>query len=213
MWMYSEKVREYLRNPVNAGVIENPDAVGEVGSPECGDALKLMLRIDDQEKILDARFQTFGCASAIAIACAMTEMIIGKTLSDVKNLTNADIVEFIGGLPDIKFHCSVMGAEALEAAIADYRKRKHEKQTLKQGGIVMNDDQKAMVKLILERQIRPALQQDGGDIELIDITDNKVQVSLQGACAHCPMATMTMKGFVEKQLKEAVSPDLEVESV
>lgn len=121
MWEYTDKVRELFLNPKNAGEIPNADAVGEVGSLACGDALKLFLKISDDGVIEDAKFQTFGCASAIASSSALTEMLKGKTLEQAEKITNKDIAAYLGGLPKEKMHCSVMGQEALEACLLDYR--------------------------------------------------------------------------------------------
>lgn len=285
MWNYTDKVLDHFHNPRNYGEIQNADATGEVGSMACGDALRLTLKIDKQtDKILDAKFQTFGCGSAIASSSAMTEMIKGMSLEEAGKITNAEISKFLGGLPPEKMHCSVMGKEALEAAIANYKGIKIEKDEeegrlvcrcfgvtedkiqklamennlhnveditnyTKAGGgcgACLQDIQDILdavwnnkkekntegvsvktekpaetkklttiqkIKLIeetLEKVIRPSLNQDGGDIELIDVDKNKIIVKLLGMCSHCPSSSFTIKSFVETKLKEFVSPDIEV---
>ncbi|SEQ76097.1 NifU-like protein [Solimonas aquatica] len=305
MWEYSEKVKDYFFNPKNAGVLENADGVGDVGAIACGDALRLAIKVDPAtEVITDARFQTFGCGSAIASSSALTELIIGKTIAEAMSITNQDIADFLGGLPPEKMHCSVMGYEALRAAVANYKGEAwvddHEDGALicKCFGIdegyiertvrankltsveqithytkaagscgtctegieeVLHKVNAAMVSegllsadeafdpatairpvrknktktsplapqgapapkaplttlqkiRLIEKAIadlRPYLQQDGGDCELVDVEDNKVYVRLSGACVSCQMSSVTISG-VQERLIEALGFPLRV---
>jgi len=137
MWNYTNKVREIFLDPKNVGEIENPDAVGEIGNISCGDALHLTLKIEDN-RIVDAKFKTFGCASAIASSSVLTEMVKGLTLKEALKITNKEIAAELGGLPEEKMHCSVMGQEALEQAINKYLgiEKTDDKEEDKEGTIV-----------------------------------------------------------------------------
>lgn len=279
MWEYSDKLKEHFFHPRNVGEIENYDAVGEVGSLACGDALKLYLKIDPESEVIsDARFQTFGCGSAIASSSALTEMIKGKTIEEALKITNKDIAEYLGGLPEQKMHCSVMGRDAFHAAVACYRGQPAPRELI-EGNLVcecfgvtdeqirkevrennlttveqvtnftkagggcglcherieeliaevrgeLKEIQKkaaapkpmtnirkiAKVQEVIEKEIRPTLQQDGGDLELVDVDGNRVFIALRGLCTSCPSAGLTKSG-IESKLRELVHPDLVVEEV
>ncbi len=279
MWEYTEKVFDHFKNPRNVGEVENPDGIGDVGSLACGDALRLTFKLDEEGRIKEAKFKTFGCASAIASSSALTEMIKGKTLEEAEKITNQDIADYLGGLPEEKMHCSVMGKEALDAAIAYYRgetqqedredivckcfgvtgeeirevarlnglktveqvthytkagggcttchpeiqeilreiaeeAERERKALAAQSGRKLTNLQK--IKLIeetMDREIRPSLKQDGGDIDLVDVEGNKVYVGFRGTCSSCPSSEFTLKGYVQEKLREFVSPDIEVEEM
>lgn len=275
MWEYTDKVQQHFLNPQNVGEIDKANGIGEVGSLACGDALKLTLKINDDDIITEAKFKTFGCASAIASSSVLTEMVVGMTVDDAAQITNEDIANALGGLPKEKMHCSVMGREALEAAIADYRglvlpmaegevvcecfgvtdleviraikesslrsveeitnftkagggcgKCENKLRELLQNTVsskselpVLKVKAKRMTSLqkikkieeVLEREIRPGLRKDGGDIELIDVDGDFVIVALRGACKSCHKSQTTIKEYVEKKLRELVLESLIVE--
>jgi nitrogen fixation NifU-like protein len=123
MLTYSEKVMDHFNNPRNMCKIENPDGVGKVGNPVCGDIMNLYIRVEN-DRIIDARFKTFGCGAAIATSSMVTQMIKGKTLKEALEISNRAVAEALDGLPPIKIHCSVLAEEALKSAIDDYSKKK-----------------------------------------------------------------------------------------
>jgi NifU-like protein len=180
MWEYTDKVRDYFFNPRNVGEIPDADGVGEVGSLACGDALKLTFKLDEKGRIIDARFKTFGCASAIASSSALTEIIKGMTLDEAAKVTNKDIADFLGGLPEQKMHCSVMGREALEAAIANYRTGGTKKHQL-EGRVV------CVCFGVTEKEIERVIREN--DLTTVDQVTNYCKAG--GGCGGC-------KGEIEK---------------
>lgn len=156
MWDYTDKVLDHFRHPRNVGKIENADGTGTVGSLVCGDSLTLTFKLGEDGRIEDVKFQTFGCASAIASSSALTELIKGKTLEEAEKITNKEIAEFLGGLPDQKMHCSVMGREALEAAIYNYRTGEPGVRDLKEEKIVcqcFNISEDDIVRVVTENKL------------------------------------------------------------
>ncbi len=121
--LYSEKVMEHFRNPRNIGEMENPDGIGYVGNPVCGDIMELYIKVKDNI-ITDARFKTFGCGAAIATSSMVTELVKGKTIEEAQQISNRAVAEALGGLPPVKMHCSVLAEEALKKAIEDYQSKK-----------------------------------------------------------------------------------------
>jgi NifU-like protein len=290
MWDYTKEVMEHFLHPRNMGEIPDADAIGEVGNITCGDALKLYLKLDDaQERVVDVKFQTFGCASAIASASALTELVKGKTVTEVEAITNDTIADFLGTLPEEKMHCSVMGMEALQAALSNLRGESdgrapgpdHDHEDWDPDGLdrtvcacfsvterqirnvvtgnglstvdqvthyckagggcggckdeiqkILDDINGAaakpaaeaeedtaltpfqrMMKIneVVDSTIRPGLQADNGDMEIVDVSGTTVTVRLRGACAGCPGAHITLKRWVETKLRELVDPAIVVE--
>jgi NifU-like protein len=297
MWDYSETVKEHFYNPRNAGAVDAANATGDVGSLSCGDALRLTLKVDPETEVIqDAGFQTFGCGSAIASSSALTEIIKGMTLDQALEVSNQDIADYLEGLPPEKMHCSVMGREALQAAVADYRgeewKDDHEEgalickcfavdavlieDTIRANNLTSVEEvshytkagggcaschegiEEILAKVMAEAgetfdpsaapkpevdtapetmvaaakggmtnlqrikriemvidAIRPQLQMDKGDAELIDVIGNTVYLKMTGACSGCQMATMTLNGIQQRIIEDLgefmkVLPDTEL---
>lgn len=274
MWDYSDKVKDHFFSPRNAGALADANAIGDVGSITCGDALRLSLKVDPQtDTILDAGFQTFGCGSAIASSSALTEIVKGLTLDQALKVSNQDIADFLDGLPPEKMHCSVLGREALQAAVANYRgeawKDDHEEGALvcrcfavdavlieetiranslstveevtnytKAGGgcSACHEGIEEILARVLTEQgrafdpnareplppkrkklgtlerirrieasieaIRPNLQRDRGDVELVEIDGKNVYVNMTGACVGCQMAATTLDGIQQRIVED-----------
>lgn len=274
MWDYSATVKEHFFNPRNAGAVPDANAIGEVGSLSCGDALRLTLKVDPAtETILSAGFQTFGCGSAIASSSALTEMIKGMTLEEALAVSNQDIADFLDGLPPEKMHCSVMGREALQAAVANYRgetwRDEHAEgalickcfavdavlieETIRANGLTTvaevtnytkagggcsacHEGIEEILTQVLAEQgrqfdprasappplgkaplgtlarirriehaiaaIRPNLQRDHGDVELVEVDGRDVYVNMTGACAGCQLATTTLAGIQQRIVED-----------
>jgi NifU-like protein len=282
MWDYSEKVKEHFFAPRNAGSVEGANGVGDVGSLSCGDALRLTLKVEPEtEIILEAGFQTFGCGSAIASSSALTEIIKGMTIDEALKVSNQDIADYLDGLPPEKMHCSVMGREALQAAVANYRGEvwsdDHEEgalickcfaidavmieETIRANGLKTVEDVTNYTKAgggcsschegieeILEmvlaesgekfdpsavapqkpkpssgltnlqrmkrieellEEIRPNLQRDHGDVELVEVDGKYIYVNMTGACSGCQMAATTLGG-IQQHLAEGLNEFIQV---
>lgn len=283
MWDYSETVKEHFYNPRNAGAVEEANATGDVGSLSCGDALRLTLKVNPETEVIEeAGFQTFGCGSAIASSSALTEIIKGMTVDDALKVSNQDIADYLEGLPPEKMHCSVMGREALQAAVANYRgeewKDDHEEgalvckcfavdevlieETIRANGLTTVEEvahytkagggcaschegiEEILTKVMAEagqafdpnappapnvettpqtlaagasgltslkrmkriemviESIRPQLQMDKGDIELVEIMGDTIYVNMTGACVGCQMAAQTLGGVQQRIMED-----------
>lgn len=288
MWEYTGLVREHYMNPRNVGEIESPDGFGETGNIKCGDALRLTFKLDENGKVADIKFKTFGCGSAIASSSMLTELCKGKTVEEMEQITDDDIADALGGLPDAKMHCSVMGHDALKLAIDYYRNggKTVEKevtsrvvctcfnvtedditQAVRQHGLVsveqvtnytkagggcknclkdikeiieqvhaqMDEEHDHdhdhssteavqdrelttlekidLIRSVLNEEIRPALQRDGGDCEFVDIVGDTVKLRFMGACSGCAHSSVTSNEFIGKTLKEKVSKSLIIEMI
>jgi len=193
MWDYTEKVKDHFLNPRNVGEIEGPDGAGEVGSLACGDALRLTFKLDESKRINDVKFKTFGCASAIASSSALTEIIKGMTLEEAEKVTNQDIANYLGGLPEEKMHCSVMGREALEAAIANYRGEK-----------VTKEDFEIVCKCfgVTDREIIKAIRED--DLKTVEQVTYYTKAG--GGCAKCHPKIEAIIEKVRKEMEQEAPP-------
>ncbi|MGD0916036.1 MAG: Fe-S cluster assembly protein NifU [Thermodesulfobacteriota bacterium] len=193
MWDYTEKVKDHFLNPRNVGEIENADGAGEVGSLACGDALRLTFKLDQNKRIKDVKFKTFGCASAIASSSALTEIIKGKTLEEAAKVTNQDIADYLGGLPVEKMHCSVMGREALEAAIANY-----------QGQEVKKEDFEVVCNCfgVTDREIIKAIREN--DLKTVEQVTYYTKAG--GGCGQCHPKIEAIIEKVRKEMQKEMPP-------
>lgn len=296
MWDYSETVKDHFYSPRNAGAVEDANGTGDVGSLSCGDALRLSLKVNPETDVIEeAGFQTFGCGSAIASSSALTEIIKGMTVDEALKVTNQDIADYLDGLPPEKMHCSVMGREALQAAVANYRGEvwsdDHEEgalickcfavdavlieDTIRANDLKTVEDvanytkagggcaschegiEEILAKVMAEAgetfdpnaapkpevdtapetlvaktssmtnvqrirrietiidSIRPQLQLDKGDAELVDVIGDTVYLKMTGACSGCQMAAMTLNGIQQRIIEDLgqfikVRPDTEL---
>jgi len=193
MWDYTEKVKDHFLNPRNVGEIEDPDGAGEVGSLACGDALRLTFKLDENRRIADVKFKTFGCASAIASSSALTEIVKGMTLEEAAKVTNQDIADYLGGLPLEKMHCSVMGREALETAIANYR-----------GQEVKKEDFEVVCNCfgVTDREIIKAIREN--DLQTVEQVTYYTKAG--GGCGQCHPKIEALIEKIRKEMEKEAPP-------
>ncbi|MBN1473748.1 MAG: Fe-S cluster assembly protein NifU [Syntrophaceae bacterium] len=195
MWEYTDKVKDHFLNPRNVGEIDNPDGVAEVGSLACGDALKLTFKLDENKKIKEAKFKTFGCASAIASSSALTEIIKGMTVEEALKVTNKDIAQYLGGLPDEKMHCSVLGKQALEKAVENYK-----------GIPSAQTDEKIICECfgVTDKEIEKAIRENN----LTSVEEVTNYTKAGGGCGGCHEDIQAIIEKVKKEAKPDIKPKM-----
>ena len=189
MWNYSDKLMDHFMNPRNSGQLPDPDGHSEVGSPQCGDAMTLDINVDDEDRISEIRFMTFGCAGAIAAASALTELARGCTIKEAVSIENRSIVEYLGGMPEEKYHCSVMGHEALSLAVEDFMKRRDK---------TAEQVRETIHRLENEGVLEP------GSVEIEHVHPSRVRIRIPGGSEE------KLKASVEENLNEITGRSMEV---
>lgn len=236
MWGYSEQVRDHFFNPRNAGALEGANAVGEAGSLQEGGALRLMLRVNPETRVIEAaRFQSFGNGPAIAAGSALTEMLCGRTTDEARTLTGRDVSEALGGLPPERMQCPQIAQQALDAALAAWNGEPpvaaanpapvdalaaprqsfvpiapvQASRPARQREVPLSDAEEAVEIGRILGEMRKVFRADGGDVELVDFEGSRLLVRLTGACKGCQMASLTLGGL-QKRVADALGRPIRV---